>query len=153
MKAAALLLLLALVAGAALWGYQKHGPEFLKITFGDGEEPQPHAEWTPPAIAAAPTIVSDNVMPWVRDERWQRGVNAGEKGAALIELAYQEHFEVQGDPFLFRNRKEEAADLLTAAIADLNSLRADYQKNATACLDVDPLIRKYEKALVKTPRR
>lgn len=153
MKAAALLLLLALLTGAAVWGYHQHGPGFLKITFGDGEERAPRPEWAPPSISAAPVIVSDNVMPWVRDERWQRGVTAGEEGAALIELAYDEHFNVKGDPFLFRNRKEEAARLLTSAIEDLKSLRTDYAKNAAACLDVDPLITKYEKALVKTPRR
>lgn len=153
MKAFALLLLLALVTGAAAWGYQRHGPGFLRIAFGGGEEPQPRAQWAPPAVPAAPKIASDNVMAWVRDERWQRGVTAGEEGAALIELAYDEHFNVKGDPFLFRNRKEESARLLTAAIADLKSLREDYAKNAAACLDVDPLIGKYEKALAKTPRR
>ena len=37
--------------------------------------------------------------------------------------------------------------------ADLKALREDYAKNAAACLDVGPLITKYEKALTKTPRR
>ncbi|MDA1260394.1 MAG: hypothetical protein O3A20_07200 [Planctomycetota bacterium] len=153
MKMAALLLVLALATGAAVWGYVQHGPGFMQVALGIAEEPKPRKEWTPPSMAAAPVVVSDNVMAWVRDERWDRGVTAGEAGAALIELAYDEHFNVKGDPFLFRNRKEEAARLLTAAIADLQALREDYAKNAAACLDVDPLVRKYEKALTKTPRR
>jgi hypothetical protein len=153
MKAFVLLLLLALATGAVMWSYHQHGPGFLKVTLGGGEEPKPRKQWTPPPMSAAPVIVSDNVMPWVRDERWQRGVTAGEEGAALIELAYREHFEVQGDPFLFRSRKEEAARKLQTAIADLTALRADFAKNPAACLDVDPLLRKFEQALAKTPRR
>jgi hypothetical protein len=153
MKAAALLLLLALATGAAVWGYTTRGPGFIRIAIGSDAEEEPRKAWTPPAIPAAPVVVSDNVMPWVRDERWARGVETGERGAALIAQAYHEHFEVAGDPFLFRNRKEEAARLLTAAIADLQSLRAEFAQNAAACLDLDPLIRKYEQALTKTPRR
>lgn len=153
MKAFVVLLLLALATGAVIWAYQQYGPGFIQLGFGGDAEPKPRKPWAPPAGAAAPVIVSDNVMPWVRDERWQRGVDAGEQGAALIELAYQEHFEVRGDPFLFRNRKEEAARLLTAAITELTALRADFAKNAAACLDIDPLLRKYEQAQTKTPRR
>lgn len=153
MKATILLLLLALAAGAAIWAYREHGPGFIKIGFGEESDPKPRKAWAPPAGAAAPVIASDNVMPWVRDERWQRGVDAGEEGAALIELAYHEHFEVSGDPFLFRNRKEEAARLLTTALAELTALRADFAKNPAACLDIDPLLRKYEQAQAKTPRR
>ncbi len=153
MKFVVFLLLLAALTGVAVWGYTQQGEGFLRAVFTDEKEAVPRAEWAPPSISAAPVIVSDKVMPWIRDERWSRGVEAGEQGLALIELAYHEHYEVQGDPFLFRARKDEAARLLNAAIADLTALRESYASNPTACLDVDPPLRKYQAGLAKTPRR
>lgn len=153
MKAAALLLLLALAAGAAAWLYFAHGPGFLELSFGGGAEPAPRAEWAPPPGAASPAIAGKDQMPWVRDERWQRGTDAGERGAELIALAYHDHFEVQGDPFLFRNRKMEAAKLLEDAIRDLESLRADFAHDGAAVIDVDPLLRKYREAFKRTDKR
>lgn len=157
MKAAALLLLLALATGAAVWGYIARGPGFIKIVLGGDAEEAPRAAWAPPAVsaavpAAAPITVAD-LMPWVRDPRWTSGVAAGEAGVALVEQAYHEHFEVAGDPFLFRNRKEEAARLLSAGLADLQALREEFALNPAACRDLDPLLRKYQQALARTPRR
>lgn len=151
MKGAVLLVLLAIAAGAAAWGYAEHGPGFIRLGFGP--EPAPPPAWAPPPGPAAPAITGQDVMPWIRDERWQRGVADGEAGVALVELAHHEHFEVQGDPFLFRRRKEEAAGLLDGALEALGALRADYATNAAAVLDIDPLLRKYDEAHGKTVKR
>jgi hypothetical protein len=160
MKILIVLILLAAAAGGLWYMHEQHGLGYLKISFGDEEESEPgvmqapNLGWQPPAMpAAVPLAVGGTVMKWTQDERWTRGVESGEKGVALIELATYEHFEVKGDPFLFRARKEEAADLLTQAIGELTSLKESFAKDEAALLDINPLLRKYEASLAKTPRR
>lgn len=156
MKFGAFLLLLLAVGGTLGWLYWRDGSGRLRIRFG--EEAEPRAAPGAPAGAGlrpAEPIAEGAAgpMPWVRDERWTRAVDAGEAGIALMELAYHEHFEVRGDPFLFRARKEEAGNLLAEAVAGLEALQAEWQHDAGALLDLEPALRKYRAGLEAAPRR
>lgn len=157
MKVLILLVILAAAAGGLWYLHDQHGLGYIKLSFGDEEEPAAAASaqgWQPPAMPVAqPLAVGVVTMRWMQDERWVRGVESGEKGVALIELAYREHFDVKGDPFLFRARKEEAGTLLAQAVADMTSLKESYADNPAALLDINPLLRKYADGQTKTPRR
>lgn len=157
MKILILLVILAAVAGGLWYLHDQHGLGYIKLSFGDEEAPAAAASaqgWQPPAMPVAqPLAVGVVTMRWMQDERWVRGVESGEKGVALIELAYREHFDVKGDPFLFRARKEEAGTLLAQAVADMTSLKESYADNPAALLDINPLLRKYAEGQTKTPRR
>lgn len=157
MKFFIFLILLMAVAGGLWYLNDRHGLGYLRFDLSEREDPataQRVQGWQPPAMpAATPLAVSGTVMKWTLDGRWERGLDAGERGLALIEFANHDHFEVKGDPFLFRSRKEEAAALLTQAIGELSSLRDSFAGDAAAQLDISPLLRKYEEGLAKTPRR
>lgn len=155
MKFAVFLLVLLVLAGGLWFLFQAHGGGFLRVSFG-AEEAAPATAARPAAPARVVMPIASGVagaMPWMTDERWERALQNGEYGIELIELAYHEHFEVAGDPFKFRSRKEEAGRLLASAVADLSALREQWQDNPTAVLDIQPLLRKYEEGLEKAPRR
>jgi len=157
MKLLILLVILTALAGGLWYLHDRHGTGYIHLSFGADEEPAgpaPVQGWQPVAIPVAqPVAVGIGTMRWMQDERWVRGVESGEKGVALIELAYRDHFDVKGDPFLFRARKEEAGALLAQAVADLTALSESYADNPTALLDINPLLRKYAEGQSKTPRR
>jgi hypothetical protein len=155
MKFAVVLVLLGAVAGSLWYLHDRHGAGFLKITLGGGDDEAAAPVIRPPAARPVEPIAVGVAGPqrWMTDERWERGVRDGEAGLALIELAYHEHFEVAGDPFLFRSRKEEAGRLLTSALRDMSELREAFAEDPTALLEIQPLLRKYEEGLAKTPRR
>lgn len=158
MKSLIVLVILAAAAGGLWYLHDQHGLGYIKFSFGEDDEAAVAASsgpgWRPPSMPVAqPLAVGVVPMRWMQDERWVRGVDSGEKGVALIELAYREHFDVKGDPFLFRARKEEAGALLAQAVADLTSLSESYADNPAALLDINPLLRKYADGQTKTPRR
>lgn len=156
MKFTLALILLVALTGGAWYLHHQHGPGFLKITLGASEEDgEPAPAPRPPAARPVEPIASGvaGAQRWMLDERWERGVRDGAAGLALIELAYHEHFEVAGDPFLFRSRKEEAGRLLSDAVRDLSDLREAFADDPTALLEIQPLLRKYTEGLEKAPRR
>ncbi len=160
MKFLVFLVVLCFAVGGFWYLYDRHGPGFLKITIGEAEEAQPGQQTPfapsagPRSIPAAPVIaVGDNVMQWATDLRWQVGLERGEAALVLIERAYSDQFDEEGDPFLFRARKEEAGRMLEEAVGNLASLAESYVGNKTALLDIEPLLRKYRAGLEKVPRR
>lgn len=160
MKFLIVLIVLMAAAGGLWYLHEKHGLGYLQINLGAKEEEagpgaaRPATGWQPTALPPAPPLaVGSTTMKWTQDGRWERGVASGEQGLALLEFATHEHFEVKGDPFLFRTRKEEAAKLLLMAVGELTSLRDSFAADPAALLDIAPLLRKYEAGLAQTPWR
>jgi hypothetical protein len=160
MKFLVFLVVLCFAAGGFWYLYDRHGPGFLKITIGEQTEAQPGQQTPfgpsagPRSLPAATVIaIGGNVMPWATDLRWQIGLEKGDAALVLIEKAYGDQFDEEGDPFLFRARKEEAGRMLEEALGNLVSLAESYVGNEAALLDIEPMLRKYRAGLEKVPRR
>ena len=130
--------------GLGVWAWSVGWEESLRRWFAPAETLPPAPSRQYPRLEALPAT---SMAPWTEDERWIRAVEDGERGAVLLRETLEWHREEGGDPFRFRAQVREAEGLLRGALEELHSLRADWEQNPTALLDIDQAIRRYEQGL------
>lgn len=127
-----------------LWyGTEMGWENLITRTFQVEEDPAP--VWTPPTTGRVVVGEDFDYSPsWQRDERWARAVEQGEAGITLMTEAADRHYNsAQGDPFRFRRETKQASAMLSEALADLESLLADYPEDSAAKVEIGKLQRRY----------
>ncbi|MDA0667311.1 MAG: hypothetical protein O3A95_03875 [Planctomycetota bacterium] len=142
------LLIGLLLGGAGLHVYQNGFDQSLvewKALFEQEKKP---IERNPSTGGRVVDAVKMDLRPlYLQDERWAPTIEQGEQGVVLFELALHDHYEVKGDPFLFRSRMSDASGLMNEALATLRAMREEYEDKPNSVIEIDKKIRRYSSSL------